>query len=106
MINVLIVVLIAIIAVVIIGASAFVLLRDRRDQLVVDDRDVLDDGYGSALAAVDRLLAERPVYIVRRDKDLPAFEERFVLEKVESVPSPGTLYRVTGRQTPADPGDD
>jgi 4-amino-4-deoxy-L-arabinose transferase-like glycosyltransferase len=66
----------------------------RADILIIDDRDVLDDGYGRAEAAVDRYLDERPVYIVRLSRDIPAFEQRYVLEKVESVPDPGDMYRV------------
>lgn len=70
----------------------------RPDILVVDDRDVLDDGFGRAESAIDHYLAERPVYIVRLDGDLPAFAERYELELVPGVPSAGALFRVLGRR--------
>jgi hypothetical protein len=73
----------------------------RPDILIVDDRDILDEGYGTASAAIDRFLPERPVYLVRLARDLPPFVERYVLERVEGVPSPGDLYRVVARRTAA-----
>ena len=76
----------------------------REDIVIVDDRDVLDDGYGSAEGAVDRFLDERPTYIIRLDKDLPRFRARYELEHVDTVRGPGQLYKVTGRREQADPG--
>jgi 4-amino-4-deoxy-L-arabinose transferase-like glycosyltransferase len=73
----------------------------RPDLLIIDDRDILDDGYGTASAAIDRWLPERPVYLMRLAKDLPPFVERYVLERVDGVPSPGDLYRVVGRRVRA-----
>jgi len=74
-------------------------VEGRRDDIViVDDRDVLDDGYGSAEAAIDHFLGQRPVYVVRLDRDLPRLHELYVLERVADVPSPGDLYRVMGRR--------
>jgi hypothetical protein len=70
----------------------------RPDILIIDDRDVLDDGYGTASGAIDRWLPERPVYLIRLARDLPPFVERYVLERVDGVPSPGDLYRVVGRR--------
>jgi hypothetical protein len=73
-------------------------VEGRRDDIViVDDRDVIDEGFGTAEAAVEHYLDERPVYVVRLERDLPALARRFVLEPVPGVPAPGTLYRVTGR---------
>lgn len=75
-------------------------VEGRRDDIViVDDRDVLDDGFGRAENAIDHFLDERPTYVIRLDRDLPAFRERYVLERVESVPGPGVLYRVLGPRT-------
>jgi hypothetical protein len=70
----------------------------RDDILIVDDRDVLDDGYGRLENAIDHLIEQRPVYIVRLARDLPAIAERYELQQVETVPSPGDLYRVLGRR--------
>ncbi|MFV2063669.1 MAG: protein O-mannosyl-transferase family [Chloroflexota bacterium] len=75
-------------------------VEGRRDDIVViDDRDVLDDGYGSAEGAIDHFLERRPVYVIRQERDLPGLRELYLLERVESVPSPGDLYRVLGRRT-------
>ena len=68
----------------------------RSDIIIVDDRDVIDDGFGTAMGAVDHFLGDRPVYIVRLSRDIPRFEERYDLERIESVPGPGRLYRVLG----------
>jgi hypothetical protein len=72
----------------------------REDIVIVDDRDVLDDGYGSAAAAIDHFLPQRPTYLIRLDRDLPAYQERYELERVESVPAPGILFRVLGTRMP------
>jgi hypothetical protein len=82
-------------------------VEGRRDDIViVDDRDVLDEGFGRAEAAVDHYLPERPVYIVRLAGDIPVFADRYDLELVTGVPPPGTLYRVLGRRDdePCRPG--
>lgn len=74
-------VIIAIAAVVIIGASAFVLLRDRRDELVIDDpgADLLDAppvvADDSGAVAVEEPPAEIDVPVVE-DAPKPTFRER------------------------------
>jgi hypothetical protein len=74
-------------------------VEGRRDDIVIiDDRDVLDDGFGSAERAIDHFLGERPVYVIRLEQDLAALSGRYLLERVEAVPSPGDLYRVVGRR--------
>lgn len=70
----------------------------RDDILIIDDRDVIDDGFGSVEGAVDRFLGERPVYVIRREQDLPGLARRYVLARVDGVPSPGDLYRVVDRR--------
>lgn len=67
----------------------------RPDLTIIDDRDVLDDGWGTAEAAIDAHLDERPVYVIRLDRDLPALARRYVLTPVTDVPVP--LYRVERR---------
>ena len=69
----------------------------REDIVIVDDRDVIDEGFGNAEAAIDHYLDERPVYIIRREQDLPALARRYRLERVAQVPSPGDMYRVLSR---------
>jgi hypothetical protein len=72
----------------------------RDDILIVDDRDRIDDGYGSVTDTIDGFLDQRPTYVVRQDRHLPALFERYQMERVESVPSPGDLYRVLGLREP------
>jgi hypothetical protein len=70
----------------------------RDDIIIIDDRDVLDDGYGTAAGAIDHFLPDRPVYIVRLDHELAALNERYELEAVKTDPPVGNLYRVVGRR--------
>jgi hypothetical protein len=70
----------------------------RRDILILDDRDISDAGYDDVGDAIDDYLGTRPVFVVRLAGDLPTVAERFALERVASVPSPGDLFRVTGRR--------
>ncbi len=66
----------------------------RPDLLVIDDRNVLDDGYGGAGVAIDTWLGRRPVYIIRLDGDLPAFQERWGLEPLPGITTGSPVYRV------------
>ena len=66
----------------------------RPDITVIDDRDVLDDGYGTATAAIEAHLGQRPVYVLRPDHQLAALEQDFELVRVEDVPA--SLFRVEG----------
>jgi hypothetical protein len=66
----------------------------RPDITVIDDRDVLDDGYGTAIDAVEAHLGERPVYVIRQDRELAELEQLHLLTRVEGVPV--ELYRVEG----------
>ncbi|MGD8682423.1 MAG: hypothetical protein PVG27_00625, partial [Chloroflexota bacterium] len=64
----------------------------RPDVTIIDDRDVLDDGYGTVQAAVEAFLGERPVYIIRLDRDLDALAQRYRLTRVGGIPA--AVYRV------------
>ena len=75
----------------------------REDIVIIDDRDVIDDGFGSAENAIDHHLGERPVYVIRLERDLPALARRYVLQLVPEVPSPGELYRVVARRPDPSP---
>ena len=68
----------------------------RPDVKIIDDRNVLDEGYGTAQNAIDAFLGKRPVYLVRVDYDLPAYRARYNLEPVAGIPAQpsGTVYRV------------
>ena len=71
----------------------------RPDVLVVDDRTMLDEQLGTAEDVINLYLGQRPVYLIRLDRDLPYYEERFEMELVEGVlpMGGGEVYRIVGR---------
>jgi hypothetical protein len=73
----------------------------RPDVLIVDDRDIVDQDLGNVPAVIERYLGERPVYIVRLDRDLPEVEERWFIEAVEGMPPGEPMYRVIDPAGPA-----
>jgi hypothetical protein len=73
-----------------------VILGERADVRVVDDRTRLDQGLGSVDDVIRANVGSRPVYLVRRDEDLAALEGSWQLDV---VPDPGglqPLLRVVG----------
>ena len=68
----------------------------RPDITIIDDRTILDDGYGTAQNAIDAFLGTRPVYLIRVDGDLPQYEHRYTLVPVPGIPAQpsGTVYLV------------
>jgi hypothetical protein len=72
------------------------ILGERPDVSVIDDRTRLDANLGSVDDVIRANLSTRPVYLVRRDEDLPDLEQRW---QVEPLLDPGglqTLLRVVG----------
>ena len=70
----------------------------RPDMTIIDDRDVLDDRLGDLGDVIAGYLDEgRPVYLIRLDDDLPAYETRFELEEVPDLPG-GTVWHVVGER--------
>jgi hypothetical protein len=73
-----------------------VVLGERADVRVVDDRTRLDENLGSVDDVIRANVGSRPVYLVRRDEDLAALEGGWLLDV---VPDPGglqPLLRVVG----------
>ena len=68
----------------------------RPDVTIIDDRTILDDGYGTAQNAIDAFLGSRPVYLIRLDGDLPQFRQRLHAPAGAGIPSrpSGTVYLV------------
>lgn len=58
----------------------------RPDVTIIDDRDILDDGFGTVEAAIDHHLGERPLYLIRLERDLASLRERYELQPVPGVP--------------------
>ena len=71
----------------------------RPDITIIDDRTILDDGYGTAQNAIDTFLGVRPVYLIRVDSDLPQYRDRYRLVPVPGIPfqPSGTVYLVEPR---------
>ena len=71
----------------------------RTDIDVVDDRTILDRGYGSALGVIGRFLGQRPVYIIRaNDRDLGEVLAAYRLRLVAGS-GPLGVYEVLGPAT-------
>lgn len=69
----------------------------RPDLTVIDDRDILDDGYGDLGTAIETFLGERPVYVIRLERDLVALAEDYRLRPVPDVPM--EMYEVVPEGT-------
>jgi hypothetical protein len=68
----------------------------RPDVKIIDDRNVLDEGYGTAQNAIDAFLGQRPVYLIRVSYDVPQYQARYQLAPVPGIPAQpsGTVFRV------------
>jgi 4-amino-4-deoxy-L-arabinose transferase-like glycosyltransferase len=66
----------------------------RPDVTIIDDRTILDDGYGTVQNAIDAYLGKRPVYLIRISYDLPPLEQRYSLRLVPGLPALTDVYRV------------
>ena len=60
------------------------------DIVIVDDRDVLERAIGTAEGAIDHYLDQRPVYVVRLERDLPALAERYDWSGSRACPARAT----------------
>jgi hypothetical protein len=68
----------------------------RTDIDVVDDRTILDRGYGSAVGVIDRFFGTRPVYIIRANpRDLALVTDAYRLRPVAGSGNL-TVYEVLG----------
>ncbi len=65
----------------------------RPDVTVIDDRTMLDQDLGGPEDVIDSYLGERPVFLIRLDRDLPRFEERYELVRLPGVGA-GPVYEV------------
>jgi hypothetical protein len=76
----------------------------RPDITIIDDRTIIDEDLGDAGAVIDRYFGTRPVYLVRLESDLIAFQEEYDIEPVAGLPSLTRVYRVVGRKGSNRPG--
>jgi hypothetical protein len=73
-----------------------VVLGERPDVWVVDDRDRLDEDLGSVDDVIRANVALRPVYLVRRSAEISALEAAWILEIIPDPRGIQPLYRVVG----------
>ena len=57
---------------------------DRPDVKIIDERNILDDGYGTAPTAIRAFLGRRPVYVVPTDWDVDTYRLLFDTEDVDT----------------------
>jgi len=73
-----------------------VVLGERPDAWVIDDRDRLDEDLGSVDDVIRANIALRPVYLVRRSAEISALEAAWILEIIPDPRGIQPLYRVVG----------
>ncbi len=71
-------------------------LGERPDVLVLDDRDRLDEDLGSVDDVIRANLGTRPVYLVRAPAELATLRASWVLEEIDDPSGQQALYRVIG----------
>ena len=67
---------------------------DRPDVKIIDERNILDDGYGTTEAAIRAFLGRRPVYVVPTDWDVDRYRVLFDTEDVDTLPGYTALLHV------------
>jgi hypothetical protein len=73
-----------------------VILGERPDVRVVDDRDRLDEDLGGVEDVIRANLGARPVYLVRTPAEIDALRASWVLEPIADPTGIQPIYRVTG----------
>ena len=70
------------------------ILGERPDVSVIDDRTRLDANLGSVDDVIRANLGRRPVYLVRRDQEIPGLEGRWLVDQVTDPGGTQALLRV------------
>jgi hypothetical protein len=71
-------------------------LGERPDVTIIDERDILDDGYRTMNNAIRAHFGRRPVYVVLPDWERRAVTERWELSTVDTLPGFTRLLLVEG----------
>ena len=69
-------------------------LGERPDVTIIDERNILDDGYVTIDGAIRRFLGKRPVYVVPPDWDRDRIVATFPTEWVETLPLFSSLLHI------------
>jgi hypothetical protein len=70
------------------------ILGDRPDILILDERNILDEGYGTISTAIRVFLGRRPVYVVPPDWQVRQLRATFNTEDVETFAGYTSLLHV------------
>jgi hypothetical protein len=73
-------------------------LGQRPDVTILDERNILDDGYGTIDAAIDRFLKYRPVYVVPPFWELDHIAATWQTETIPTYPGYTDLLRIEARR--------
>ena len=74
-------------------------LGERPDITIIDERDILDDGYRTMNNAIRAHYGRRPVYVVLPDWERRAVTERWELSTINTLPGFTRLLLVEGPRT-------
>ena len=73
-------------------------LGDRPDVTIIDERNILDDGYGTINGAIDRFLPYRPVYVVPPFWELDQILANWETRTVPTYPGYTDLLMIEARR--------
>jgi hypothetical protein len=74
-------------------------LGERPDLTIIDERDILDDGYRTMSNAIRAHFGDRPVYVVPPEWEYRTITERWETTTVATVPGFTRLLLIEGRRT-------
>jgi hypothetical protein len=75
-------------------------LGERPDVTIIDERNIIDDGYGTWNAAIDAYLGERPVFLVPPHWRAQELQRHWETETIPTYPGYTRLLRIEGRAQP------
>lgn len=70
------------------------ILGERPDVTIIDERNILDDGYGTIEAAIDRFLGRRPVYVVPAEWNRVQILATYGTEWIPTLPGYSAILRI------------
>jgi MFS family permease len=73
-------------------------LGERPDVMIIDERNILDDGYGTIDGAIDRFLPYRPVYVVPPYWELDHLATTWETETIPTYAGYTDLLRIESRR--------
>jgi hypothetical protein len=70
-------------------------LGERPDVTIIDERNILDDGYGTIDGAIRAFYAQRPVYVVPPEWQLAQIRAGWATKSIATYPGYSNLLRIT-----------